>query len=257
MENDTETLYAYKYHDYASPDPPHQPLYLEVIEHFLKQDPSTVHVLDAGCGDGNFTESLRVGGFQMYGIDLTRGGIAAAEKAYPGCKFQVASVYDDFTKLFSERSRFDAVVSIEVIEHLYSPRLFVRNAWAALRPGGLFIVTTPYWGYLKNIALAVTDRLDRALTALWDGGHIKHWSHRTLKRLLIENHFEFVDFHGSGRRVPYLERNAHGSQESGELTWSRAVPSAMIACTVRTRYRPHNRGYNSEIVKGGVPRSCH
>ena len=65
-------------------------------------------------------------------------------------------------------------------------------------------MTTPYWGYLKNVLLAATGRLDRALTALWDGGHIKHWSYRTLRALFEEQPFEFVAFRGAGRRLPYL-----------------------------------------------------
>jgi len=73
-----------------------------------------------------------------------------------------------------------------------------------LDAGGLLIVTTPYWGYLKNVALALTNRMDASLTALWDGGHIKHWSRKTLSTLLTEQSFEVIGFSGAGRRVPYL-----------------------------------------------------
>lgn len=59
---------------------------------------------------------------------------------------------------------------LEVIEHLYSPRQFVRRPYTALRPGGILIVTTPYWGYLKNLLLVLTNRIDHALTSLWEGG---------------------------------------------------------------------------------------
>src|SRR5207253_2552797 len=99
---------------------------------------------------------------------------------------------------------FDAIVSVEVIEHLYDPRRFMRRAYEALKPGGLLVLTTPYWGYLKNIALALTNRIDRALTPLWDGGHIKHWSYKTLRALGEELPFEFVAFRGAGRPIPYL-----------------------------------------------------
>ena len=118
--------------------------------------------------------------------------------------FQKASVYDDLSAPFAGVTTFDAIVSVEVVEHLYSPRIFVRRAFDALRPGGLLIVTTPYWGYLKNLALALTNRMDSSLTALWDGGHIKHWSRETLSTLLTEQPFEVVGFDGAGRSIPYL-----------------------------------------------------
>ena len=48
----------------------------------------------------------------------------------------------------------DAVFSTEVVEHVYLPRPFARNCHAFLKPGGMLIVTTPYHGYLKNVASA-------------------------------------------------------------------------------------------------------
>jgi 2-polyprenyl-3-methyl-5-hydroxy-6-metoxy-1,4-benzoquinol methylase len=195
------------YHDYAQADPAHQPLFLEKITRCLRDSGEIRHVLDAGCGDGNFTQSLQEAGFVMHGVDLSAGGIDRARQRYPNCEFAQASVYDDLTTLFPGRSRFDAIVSIEVIEHLYSPRQFALRAHAALRPGGLLVLTTPYWGYWKNLGLALTNRTDRALTALWEGGHVKHWSYRTLRTLGEDTGFEFVSFQGAGRPIPYLWRN--------------------------------------------------
>jgi 2-polyprenyl-6-hydroxyphenyl methylase/3-demethylubiquinone-9 3-methyltransferase len=193
------------YHDYANPDPPHQPLYLKLVLGHLSAPRGIKNVLDAGCGDGNFAESLAQAGYSVFGIDLSEGGIArATERKAPQALFRVGSVYDDFRELFSECREFDAVVSIEVIEHLHKPRAFIRRAYEGLRTGGLLIITTPYWGYLKNVVLAVSGRMDRALTALWDGGHIKHWSYRTLRTLVEERAFEFVAFRGAGRRIPFL-----------------------------------------------------
>src|SRR5687768_1313791 len=111
----------HKYHDYAQADPPHQPLFLgPIVQHLCRANARMV--LDAGCGDGNLTQSLQEAGFSMHGIDLSEGGIARAQARYPDCKFRSASVYDDLTHLFPDAPAFDAIVSIEVIEHLYSPR---------------------------------------------------------------------------------------------------------------------------------------
>lgn len=158
-------------------------------------------VLDAGCGDGNFTASLSKAGFQMSGFDGSEGGIAKARLKYPNIAFNCGSLYDDLCAPFGA-GPFDAIVSIEVIEHLYSPRKFLQRARDALREDGLLIITTPYWGYLKNVLLALTNRMDRALTTRWEGGHIKHWSYSSLRLAIEENGFEFVAFHGAGR-LPY------------------------------------------------------
>ena len=67
-----------------------------------------------------------------------------------------ASFSDDAATLAG--APFDAVVSTEVVEHLYAPHELIRFSWEALKPGGHLILTTPYDGYLKNLALAVTGK---------------------------------------------------------------------------------------------------
>jgi 2-polyprenyl-3-methyl-5-hydroxy-6-metoxy-1,4-benzoquinol methylase len=183
------------YHDYAQPDPPYQPL------------PPAARVLDAGCGDGNFTDDIAALGHRCHGIDLSAGGIACARERYPGIESSASSLNDDRRAAFPGVTEFDAIYSVEVIEHLYSPVTFARRAMEALRTGGLLILTTPYWKYAKNLLLAITGRIDRALTALWEGGHIKHRSRSTLTRLLTGAGFEFVAFHGRGRPIPFLWKN--------------------------------------------------
>ncbi len=63
-------------------------------------------------------------------------------------------------------------------------------------------MSTPYHGYWKNLAMAVTGKLDAHFTALWDGGHIKFWSMRTLRALLEEAGFVDVEFTLVGRIKP-------------------------------------------------------
>lgn len=191
------------YGNYDQPDPPHQPLYLKRMLQRLSEHKQIKDVLDVGCGDGNFTASLAEAGYVMHGIDTSSGGVTKAKSRYPRSSFAVGSAYDDLRKPFDRAEMFDAIVAVEVIEHLYSPRQFMRQSHRALRPGGILVITTPYWGYAKNVALALTDRMDRSLTVLWEGGHIKHFSYRTLRLLGEQQHFEFCSFDGAGR-VPYL-----------------------------------------------------
>ena len=192
----------YVYSNYDSPDPPHQPLYLQAMLQDLRECAEVRTILDVGCGDGNFANSLTAAGYSLYGMDLSEGGIAKCKERYPDTQFAVASAYDDYQTVFPGVSQFDAIISVEVIEHLYSPKQFAKRCAEAVRPGGLVIVTTPYWGYAKNVALALTNRIDRALTALWEGGHIKHFSFRTLRLTLEREGLSFVRFHGCGRAIP-------------------------------------------------------
>jgi 2-polyprenyl-3-methyl-5-hydroxy-6-metoxy-1,4-benzoquinol methylase len=200
-----KSSYAYQNY-YENPDRSHRPMYFAKVVKHLNQFKDIVNVLDAGCGGGDFAEGLYKKGFKVHGVDLSESGIRAAQARQIG-NFALSSVYDDLLAPFG-LPFFDALFSIETIEHLYFPRLFLSRAKDALRPGGLLIITTPYWGYLKNIALALTNRTDKALSVLWDGGHIKHFSRATLTRMVTEQGFEVIAFEGCGEGVraytPYL-----------------------------------------------------
>ena len=158
-------------------------------------------VLDLGCGNGALAKAIADQGMSVVGMDPSASGIAAARQALPGTRFYELGIDADPGQV--AETDFDAVVSTEVIEHLLQPRLLLRFAHAKLRPGGALLLTTPYHGYLKNLALSLFDRWDFHHSPAWDGGHVKFWSRRTLTRLLRQEHFDVVAFAGLGR-VPWL-----------------------------------------------------
>lgn len=83
--------------------------------------------------------------------------------------------------------------------------------------GGTAIVSTPYHGYWKNLALAVTGRMDAHFTALWDHGHIKFWSIATLGELLREAGFVDIRFERVGRVPPLAKAMIAIAQKPGKI----------------------------------------
>jgi len=161
-------------------------------------------VLDARCGNGALAGELASDGYRVVGVDADREGIAAARRRVPGATFIQSSFNTDPALLGGTPDiKFDVVVGTEVIEHLYSPHELVEFAFAALRPGGRFVFTPPYHGFLKNLALSLANALDRHFSMDWHGVHIKFWSRKTLARLLEAKGFRMIGFRGVGR-VPYL-----------------------------------------------------
>jgi 2-polyprenyl-3-methyl-5-hydroxy-6-metoxy-1,4-benzoquinol methylase len=160
-----------------------------------------IRVLDLGCGNGSFANVLAKMGYEVVGVEESASGIKIAQQNYPDCQFICGSIYE-LSELNLEND-FDVIISIEVIEHLFYPRALPDAAKSLLKPEGKLIITTPYHGYLKNIALSLAGKMDSHFTALWDGGHIKFFSVQTLTQLLNESNFTDIEFDFVGR-FPYL-----------------------------------------------------
>ena len=186
----------------ANTSPSHAYLFPSVAG-FLCHVPEGASVLDMGCGNGSFLAQFQDRGWKLYGTDFSPTGIEIARANFPGIEFFLADSSAPTGDVLQRVGQVDAIISTEVIEHLYDPRGFLRNAYALLKPGGVLVLTTPYHGYLKNVALAVAGKLDQHFTVLWDHGHIKFWSRKTLTHVLEEAGFAEVCFAGSGR-LPYL-----------------------------------------------------
>jgi 2-polyprenyl-3-methyl-5-hydroxy-6-metoxy-1,4-benzoquinol methylase len=169
-------------------------------------------ILDIGCGNGWLTAILIQKGFEVYGIDASESGVEIANQrkecqAENGGKkrFFVQDLNTDYLPNELVNLKFDTIISTEVVEHLYDPRKYISFCKQILQQnnGGEVLITTPYHGYLKNILIAVTGKFDAHVSALWDGGHIKFWSKKTLTQLLEEADFKVTDFVGCGR-LPFL-----------------------------------------------------
>lgn len=165
--------------------------------------PGARQLFDLGCGNGSVANELARLGWDVTGVDPSTEGIARAKEQYPHLNLHEGSAYEDLAARYGQ---FPVVTSLEVVEHVYDPRRYAATLFTLLQPGGTAIVSTPYHGYWKNLALATSGRMDAHFTALWDHGHIKFWSIRTLSALLREAGFVDIRFERVGR-VPALAKS--------------------------------------------------
>lgn len=175
---------------------------IQTLKDALKDSPSQ-RVFELGCGSGAFANTLAKLGYAVSGVDPSHSGIEHAKKAYPQLPLVVGSTEEDLVSRFGQ---FQAVLSLEVVEHVYAPRQFAKRIFDLLEPGGISIISTPYHGYLKNLAIALIGGFDRHYTALWDNGHIKFWSIKTFGELWTEAGFKNLRFLRVGR-IPVLAKS--------------------------------------------------
>lgn len=198
----TETP-AYEYR-YESSRLPHTHAYISKPLLSMLPKPKgyeKLRVLDLGCGNGSLSNLIAQQGYEVIGMEESPSGVEIAQRNFSGCHFIQGSIYSP-PRIYLDNS-FDAVISVEVIEHLFYPKELPRLAKKCLKPGGKLIVTTPYHGYFKNLVLALLGRMDNHHTVLWDGGHIKFFSVKTLSQLLKAEGYTDLHFQFAGR-APYL-----------------------------------------------------
>jgi ubiquinone/menaquinone biosynthesis C-methylase UbiE len=99
-------------------------------------------VLDVATGTGYGADILRSrGALDVTAVDRDEDALGYAERRY-GTK-GVHWLKGDAYALQFDPGQFDVVVSYETIEHLKEPERFVRECKRVVKPGGLYIVSTP------------------------------------------------------------------------------------------------------------------
>ena len=108
-------------------------------------------LLDAGCGEGYYTEALlgviRKQGGQTAGVDLSRAAVRRAAKRCAGAEIAVASVY---RLPLADRSA-------DLIVNCFAP-LAEEEFRRVLRPGGRFLYVVPGQKHLWEMKEILYDR---------------------------------------------------------------------------------------------------
>ena len=99
-------------------------------------------LLDIGCGGGLICEPLARLGGHVPGLDPAIDTIEAARRPAAGqgldIDYRAARVED----LEAEGRTFDAIICLEVVEHVPDVGAFLKSCAALVRPGGLMLLST-------------------------------------------------------------------------------------------------------------------
>jgi 2-polyprenyl-6-hydroxyphenyl methylase/3-demethylubiquinone-9 3-methyltransferase len=96
-----------------------------------------LEILDVGCGGGILAEDLARAGARVTGVDPSRETLrvarAHAESVGLDIRYRAG-----FAERLAERSRYDAVFAVDVLEHVDDLDAALDAALRALKPGGWF-----------------------------------------------------------------------------------------------------------------------
>ena len=217
-----------------------------VVRLLKKHIAPNTKVLDIGCGDGLAAGSVLHSQGMYVGVDVSENAVNEAT----GHGFD-ARVIEDAQALPFEDNEFDAIVSMEVIEHLKFPLDAIREAIRVLKPGGTMMYTTPntaYWRLrLDMMVLGKWNPLGDTLAVEqpWRDPHVRFFTTSALRRMFETAGLENVEVGGCKghfiRSLPgaqrmlgrYLPKEASRVYRGLEKAWPSALANRLFVVATK------------------------
>jgi len=160
---------------------------------------SPPRVLDLGCGDGTTAALLAQAGALVVGADPSHAALERAARAHPELDL-VQHTADG--RLPLEDSSFDAVVCLNVLQHVVDTQLAMSETRRLLAPGGLVGIAVPWHGRLRGAltALAAFEHVHDPLEPT-----LRFYTPRSLAALLRAFGYGELELRGRGG-VPLWRR---------------------------------------------------
>jgi SAM-dependent methyltransferase len=161
--------------------------------------PPKASVLEIGCSSGYFTKALADRGYDVVGIEYDSEAANAARQL--GLKI----IYGDIEQPATFRSisdRFDAVLLMDVLEHLRDPKGLLRRLLGLLKPSGRLLCTGPnvaYWAMRKDLLLGRWNYQD---TGIMDRTHLHFYNAKTWQELLERAGYTVEKFQSVEGMIP-------------------------------------------------------
>jgi SAM-dependent methyltransferase len=129
-------------------------------------------VLDIGCGPGGTTLAYAPGR-DVLATDSSPESLRWARQR----GLTVAAM--DASRLAVAPQSVDAVVALDILEHVHDDAAVVREAYRTLRPGGVLVLTVPAYQFLWS-------NHDEAV------GHLRRYTRRPLVKMVQESGFQIT-----------------------------------------------------------------
>jgi 2-polyprenyl-3-methyl-5-hydroxy-6-metoxy-1,4-benzoquinol methylase len=187
----------------------------------------TWHVADLGAHRGVLSAQIAPHVAHVTSADLERPAEAGHAEAL------AVDLDGDFDATLGHQ-RYDAVLALDVIEHLSRPEEGVRKMAAILKPGGMLYASTGNIAYFLLRISLLMGQFNYGKRGILDLTHRRLFTVYSFRRLLMNAGFVIKDIHGFGplfvtwlgnaaccvRRMPGRRRSHGGGHASSRSTSS-------------------------------------
>jgi 2-polyprenyl-3-methyl-5-hydroxy-6-metoxy-1,4-benzoquinol methylase len=161
-------------------------LHHQIAERIQNEIPAGGEVLDLGAGEGALSERLSDLGFHVTAADMDEKNFKSKKAIFTKINFDKLDEISVFVS--KNENRFDAVLGVEVIEHIQDQWQYVRQLVRMVKPGGLVLITTPNTtSWLSRWIFFLTGRFHQFADEDLSYGHINPISPWELELILKES----------------------------------------------------------------------
>ena len=156
----------------------------------------SIRVLDVGCGEGAFgrllTERLK-DQVDIVGCDISNTALTRASSLY-SCVFQADIEKNELIeKLYNQR--FDYIILLEVLEHLFRPGKVLSQCYEILKDDGVLLASFPNIAWYKYRIDMLMGNFPKNYL-LYPGEHIQNFTLDSFYKLLRESGFSPIEIDG-------------------------------------------------------------
>ena len=198
-----------------------KPWIVECVRMLKPHVPRGGRVLDIGCGNGEVADILREeAGCRMTCLDYAPTHLERVRtKGHEVIQCNLDCDEDLRRVADAARGQFDAVTSLEVIEHLFNPDTLLQLAHSVLKPGGHMVISTPNLAYVGYRLYSMF----RGNLPPGQGHHISFFSGHRLWQQMFVCGFDVEDIAHFGAGEFYLDRAIGQHSGWGRRQWIRVL----------------------------------
>ena len=165
-------------------------------------------LMDIGCGYGFFLEEMKLRGWEVSGVEISKTG-----RQYAKHTLNIEVYSEPLETLLLPDNSFDVVTLFYVIEHVLEPLFLLKRINHILKPGGLILLRWPHTTPIVRILGPLSRKIDLYHTPF----HIHDFSPKTIKKLLKGCGFIEIETRIAGYTLPSKKMSRWTSIIFGKL----------------------------------------
>lgn len=199
-------------------------------KYYLKQ--GEVHVLDYGCGTGEFLKACQASGFKIDGVEPSENARSKSSET------NQIKILESIHGL--DGKTFDIITMWHVLEHIPDFELIIQKLKSKLATEGILFIAVP------NHKSFDAQHYKQHWAGFDVPRHLWHFSSNTMKKILSKNNLNLVDICGMKLDAYYVSLLSEKYKSENKDTFSGYFRAALNG--LRTNMKAKTTGDYSSLI---------